>query len=85
MSTPSEASNEERVETWRLPSRTDEDKVQTTNNLIGSENYSGKLSGWSLVQVQYVKQRSYMIDIEHENAKIVEDWFIITEELLILA
>ena len=77
MSTPSEACTMERVETWRLPCRSHEGKVQTTNNIVGSENYSGKLSSRSLVQIQYVKQRINMIDTQHENAKKIENWFLV--------
>lgn len=42
MATPSQAPQGEGVETRHSPSRTDEGIVQTTNNIVGSENYSGK-------------------------------------------
>ena len=63
MPTPSQAcllchSMQEGVETRRLPSRTDEGIVQTTN-LAGGESRSGKLSSKSLVRAQPVGQNGF--------------------------
>ena len=63
MPTPSQAcllcySMQEGVETRRLPSRTDEGIVQTTNSR-GGESRSGRLSSKSLVRAQPVGQNGF--------------------------
>lgn len=50
MATPSQAKKLEGVETLHEPSRTDEDKVQTTNRK-GNESYSGKKIPCSIERV----------------------------------